>query len=443
MACQCPSWYSNFCLGDHAEPHHESQPHGTGLVVRQAVEGETDLLAKPVDFVKTWDSRKTGARYGDVSFWRPVPPAGYVALGDVTNANNDQKPSKDSMRCVHKSMVVAGQWAYPQAWWDSGSGGSYGDASLWCARPKDSYGISTHTFKSDWAHCFPLSFQPYVLKNQTKLYQTSRADGETSSARQGRKVTLMSHTGRFLRLRENGEAFTSTWAGAQDHTSGEPEEAWMMAQTQQKASFMNRHGLYLSCKPSGELEGVPEASSGEGTEFEVMIVNDKVSIKSHLGKYLTVPRSADSDAVAAQSDKAYSWTLNFLSVTSGVYATFRSQREGLFMSATSDGAVVLVARDEPGPQEKWTLHEDERKLTLLSSWGYYLSVAGGTLSARSPTVTESERFWRFVKGENKLAIRSKLIDRSLTAVTGQQRVDVSEKKDSEPTMWIVQLTFYS
>jgi hypothetical protein len=41
-------------LGDHAEPHHESQPHGTGLVVRQAVEGETDLLAKPVDFVKTW-----------------------------------------------------------------------------------------------------------------------------------------------------------------------------------------------------------------------------------------------------------------------------------------------------------------------------------------------------------------------------------------------------
>jgi hypothetical protein len=25
----------------------------------------------------------------------------------------------------------------------------------------------------------------------------------------------------------------------------------MMAQTQQKASFMNRHGLYLSCKPSG------------------------------------------------------------------------------------------------------------------------------------------------------------------------------------------------
>ncbi len=70
-------------------------------------------------------------------------------------------------------------------------------------------------------------------------------------------------------------------------------------------------------------------------------------------------------------------------------------------------------------------------------------MAGATLSARSPTVTESERFWRFVKGESKLAIRSKLIDRNLTAVTGQHRVDVSEKKDSDSTTWTVQLTFYS
>ncbi|ELR10805.1 uncharacterized protein ACA1_108740 [Acanthamoeba castellanii str. Neff] len=197
-----------------------TSPYGMSMPLL-AVEGETDLLAKPVDFVKTWTAAAKGLAHALVPYRTAARPGlGYVALGDVTNANNDQKPSKDSMRCVHKSMVVAGQWAYPQAWWDSGSGGSYGDASLWCARPKDSYGISTHTFKSDWAHCFPLSFQPYVLKNQTKLYQTSRADGETSSARQGRKVTLMSHTGRFLRLRENGEAFTSTWAGAQDHTSG-------------------------------------------------------------------------------------------------------------------------------------------------------------------------------------------------------------------------------
>ncbi len=215
------------------------------------------------------DSRKTGARYGDVSFWRPVPPAGYVALGDVTtNANNDQKPSKDSMRyTVHwgskaqlnDSNRQARWWwwcadACTSPWSSPANGptrrlggtqgvavssaslrpaaaaaepttmtlivspslrqpidvGSYGDASLWCARPKDSCGIDTHTFKSDWyapytavpssapthsssfvlmtpsrAHCFPLSFQPYVLKNQTKLYQTSRADAQTSSVRQG------------------------------------------------------------------------------------------------------------------------------------------------------------------------------------------------------------------------------------------------------------------
>jgi hypothetical protein len=70
----------------------------------------------------------------------------------------------------------------------------------------------------------------------------------------------------------------------------------------------------------------------------------------------------------------------------GVYATLQSQGDGLFMSANADGTVVLVARDEPGPQEKWTLHEDERKLTLLSSWGNYLRYKPCLLSSwKAPT----------------------------------------------------------
>jgi hypothetical protein len=36
-----------------------------------------------------------------------------------------------------------------------------------------------------------------------------------------------------------------------DDSPGEPEEVWTIFQTQQKASFMNRHGLYLSCDASG------------------------------------------------------------------------------------------------------------------------------------------------------------------------------------------------
>jgi hypothetical protein len=50
--CVCCAGY--FCLGDYAERHHDAQPREEALVVREAVEGDTPLLAKPVGFVKTW-----------------------------------------------------------------------------------------------------------------------------------------------------------------------------------------------------------------------------------------------------------------------------------------------------------------------------------------------------------------------------------------------------
>lgn len=49
---------------------------------------------------------------------------------------------------------------------------------------------------------------------------------------------------------------------------------------------------HLTRVRAGELEGVPELS-GEREEFEVDIVNERISIKSYLGKYVTVPRTAD------------------------------------------------------------------------------------------------------------------------------------------------------
>jgi hypothetical protein len=71
------------------------------------------------------------------------------------------------------------------------------------------------------------------------------------------------------------------------------------------------------------------------------------------------------------------------------------------------------------------------------------SVAGGTLSARSATVTESERFWRFAQGHpKKLILRSKSIGRNVTAAADGRRVDMKEKVASERCTWTVQLTFY-
>jgi hypothetical protein len=36
----------------------------------------------------------------------------------------------------------------------------------------------------------------------------------------------MSHNGRFLRLQNSGEAFTSTWTGVRDETSGMAITFW-------------------------------------------------------------------------------------------------------------------------------------------------------------------------------------------------------------------------
>jgi len=34
-------------------------------------------------FTKIWDSKGTGAKAGSISFFRPVPPAGYYCFGDL------------------------------------------------------------------------------------------------------------------------------------------------------------------------------------------------------------------------------------------------------------------------------------------------------------------------------------------------------------------------
>src|SRR5262245_15647672 len=55
------------------------------VMVRQA-DGGTDMFAHPTDYQLLWKDQGSGAdRNG--SLWRPIPPAGFVALGDVVWGN--------------------------------------------------------------------------------------------------------------------------------------------------------------------------------------------------------------------------------------------------------------------------------------------------------------------------------------------------------------------
>lgn len=80
-----------------------------GLLVKDLSSGQ-DLLRPPVDFQKVgrfdpWTSR-------DADIWRPVPPAGYVALGDVVTMHTSAgavKPRVSELGLVCVKQVHEGR----------------------------------------------------------------------------------------------------------------------------------------------------------------------------------------------------------------------------------------------------------------------------------------------------------------------------------------------
>eukprot|EP01087_Luapelamoeba_hula_P001886 TRINITY_DN11687_c0_g1_i1.p1 TRINITY_DN11687_c0_g1~~TRINITY_DN11687_c0_g1_i1.p1 ORF type:complete len:238 (-),score=24.52 TRINITY_DN11687_c0_g1_i1:231-944(-) len=154
-----------FRLGDFIEQSHSPYPGASMLVIKESnPEGGFPLLVKPIRYAKIWDDRGTGAKFGDLSVFRPVAPAGYVALGDVCMRSQSQEPSIDYMRCVHSSMVVQGEWTAEAVWHDKGAGAKFGDLSLWAPHPTAEVGGSNiRTFVSSGNYNRPQDRPAWVL----------------------------------------------------------------------------------------------------------------------------------------------------------------------------------------------------------------------------------------------------------------------------------------
>ncbi|ANW18409.1 Vps62-related protein [Streptomyces clavuligerus] len=96
-----------------------------------------ELFAPPVRWDLVWTDRGSGA-HSDASIWRPVPPPGYVALGDVC-VRGYNAPSLPDYRCV-KNGDVRGHTYVREAtiggciWNDRGTG-SGSSVSLWSITP--------------------------------------------------------------------------------------------------------------------------------------------------------------------------------------------------------------------------------------------------------------------------------------------------------------------
>ncbi len=107
-------------------------------------------LAAPSRFDKIWDDSSTGSRGGNLTLLRPVPPFGFYILGDFAERGHnpavlpESHPcyrllAKDRAICVvvreiessNGPPLLAPPVAYKELWNDKGSGGKFGDVSIW------------------------------------------------------------------------------------------------------------------------------------------------------------------------------------------------------------------------------------------------------------------------------------------------------------------------
>lgn len=86
----------------------------------KAAPGSRAPLALPTGFDRIWKDSGSGAEH-DGSCWRPRPPAGYAALGDVFMNGHDKAPDPNDAICVRQDLThlaVAGNLV----WNDAGTG---------------------------------------------------------------------------------------------------------------------------------------------------------------------------------------------------------------------------------------------------------------------------------------------------------------------------------
>ena len=143
-----PDWGSGARMNGafyHPEPQGEFRPLGSVVIGNHApingmrasmlvADGGNKAVAAPIDYVWIWNDSGSGADW-DGSVRRPVPPLGYVAMGDVAQTGHG-KPSVNDVWCLRADLVAAGQFAGGCAWQDAGSGGTH-DIAAWPVILKD------------------------------------------------------------------------------------------------------------------------------------------------------------------------------------------------------------------------------------------------------------------------------------------------------------------
>ena len=144
-----------FPLGDVANDGHANiSGRHVVAVVCEAETASADpakgkALRRPEDYELIWKDSGSGAKRNG-AIWRPVPPAGYVALGSVCS-DGHEKPSLNAVRCVRMDLVSASGLAEP-VWNDKGSGARQ-SISTWSAVPPAASSDEIHLAPGTFVGC--------------------------------------------------------------------------------------------------------------------------------------------------------------------------------------------------------------------------------------------------------------------------------------------------
>jgi hypothetical protein len=113
--------------------------NGTRATILVRGANASDQMVKPpVRFDLIWKDQGSGANV-DGAVWRPIPPAGYVALGDAWGSwNNWNPPLTEYYGCIRRELAgrsyVREGRVGDLIWWDKKSGART-DVSIWQIRP--------------------------------------------------------------------------------------------------------------------------------------------------------------------------------------------------------------------------------------------------------------------------------------------------------------------
>jgi len=108
-----------FSLGDIAvEGYGQINNRRIVAVVSDANATDGTALRPPEELTAVWNNQGSKGS-AEIAVWRPIPPAGYVALGHICSVGYE-RPPLNTIRCVRADLVI-GSHLGPMIWDDKGS----------------------------------------------------------------------------------------------------------------------------------------------------------------------------------------------------------------------------------------------------------------------------------------------------------------------------------